>query len=487
MDTAIKKQITNIVSQTHCIREGKKSADKITDILINNQVNVENYQEVSKQVRIGLRELAFKIQDGNSFKALTSVKNWLKERGGIKKKIIEVYGLELGNLIFNEINLTSLEYKMINTHSTKKNYEASKIIDVKKFQQVTTLLLQSTDIIENIVGLIAATGRRQIEVFADYSFQLTENTSELRFTYQLKKKEGEGESFIIPVLYSPEYLVNLQKKIVSEINKTIDVETSDKTYHEILNNKYQQKINNVVKKHYHWIDLYPSDKLSSHLLRKIASCIAVFHKHKNELQQHNLIQKSFQEYLGHESYGDSANYYKHYVIDNLETINNVNLLITNNEDTTMLEKIKELETQIKYLESENAALKEENKILKENKGHTQSESEKVYEKLQKSSTIVAFEKITNVIKVIYYYNSLQGDKINMFNPSNKLIKDLAGCNTLTLKKYFSFNPCVEATIKNYIIRYGFKITQNKNKEMSELSELMNDGYILNTDLNQFLV
>jgi hypothetical protein len=194
---------------------------------------------------------------------------------------------------------------------TKAKYQNNVIrIDsdtAQKIVQDAQSMLSSNDRLTLTIALCLLTGRRETEVLKTANFTKYDDDS-LKFEGQLKKRDDEQSTCVIPSLCPPQQIIEAHNRLKQSLRRTHDI---DNMSNDDINTTFSSSLR---RKTIAYLNKYiQNEKLSTHDLRKVYAAICVYKY--NPIQQGVNANAFLSKILGHsEDDTDTAGTYQRFYI-----------------------------------------------------------------------------------------------------------------------------------------------------------------------------
>ncbi|NJO30182.1 MAG: hypothetical protein HC874_23595 [Richelia sp. SL_2_1] len=369
--------------------------------------------------------------------------------------------------------------------------EEDKVFSVERYISTLRTLINSSDIWELATGLIAASGRRPIEILHTGNFELIEKSPNylvnpeyaVRFTGQAKKQGEKPVMFISLLIPTIEFIEAFKKfrtsKEYTELNNlAVNLEKSQYSYQEInkkIDAKYGNKLRRIVEDYYDFMPKIDEDNAKNISLRASYSKLVTLRDMGDKNSKSQLRYTGYM--LGHltpiihedgsyrhdtkkEQRLSSTLLYGDYEPDttNIPFLKNIINFQTETIKQTEVEDmviIAELKAKIELLEKQLADKDEELKVFKSKLEYRKLDLPDVEvmdnQMLFRSrKTGSGEEKLNRVWEAITAFN----DNATEFkiNPTNPILRQLTGVNGQVVKKWIDEHKVM---YDDHINKHGF--------------------------------
>lgn len=321
-----------------------------------------------------------------------------------------------------------------------------------------------------VIAICALTARRFIEVFrliTDYDvnekYTLTISTNQLA-----KNKRDENEVLDTYCLVDSEKIATALDWLRNESELKEILEECKDLSNEEFHNKYNNKINKCVKKHYSEFLPYPSNNqsLSIHNLRAVSSCLMVHFFTK----EYNDVDLFLSKCLGH-SGGDAKKYYKSYYVPSTSKYYRGYLLNEDNQEKTIvfndyqLNLIQELGgiDEVLRLAKIATTIKNDDTIATDKTTAKNTDKTTIEDEFQGYKQYYRIKECIDRIKEFNNIATSDEDKIML---TSTAIYQITGVRTDTISNFR--NETDYGDFDSYNNQFNFSYRQNSGKNLKEL-------------------
>ncbi|NEN94449.1 MAG: hypothetical protein F6K50_02590 [Moorea sp. SIO3I7] len=269
MGTDFKQKVNQLFEDTYQLMSYEE-LDPYCDEF-NEWVKSKNYTKGTLSKNLSVSKFHKKFRDKEKVK-LYDGKNAIQKPKHDKNG--NVIGYIIDHYVIHRCGLNKKDYEEINSKTTvteRLNVKNSLKIDSSEYLKTIGKLLASNNVHELTVGLIAATGRRPIEILLRAEFgTIKEKEYFLSFKGQAKKR-GEKPTFEIPVLYPGQYIIDSHKKLQKLDTKNLKQEicqeftNSEADQNRSADSRRHASLNRIVRKYFkeEFLPIRPTDKNNS--------------------------------------------------------------------------------------------------------------------------------------------------------------------------------------------------------------------------------
>lgn len=384
--------------------------------------------------------------------------------------------------------------------------EEDKIFSVDRFLSTLKTLINSSDIWEIAVGLIAASGRRPIEILHTGNFELVDDCPNylphsqyaVKFTGQAKKRGENPDMFISLLIPSQEFIKAFKRfrnsKEYSELPDYVkSLESAKYSYQEIngkITSKYGSKLGRIISDYYEFMPKIDEDNAKNISLRASYSKLITLRDMGTKNFKSQLKYSGYM--LGHltpiihedgtyrhdtakENRLSSTLLYGDYEPDTTEIPFLENIVKTTNQSEEEIMIINDLKRQLAEKDEEIKMLKEKLEAKKRNLPEPENmDNQTLFVTRKQGSSTEKLNRVWNAI--VEYNDSTPEYKIN---PTNPILRKLTGVNGQTIKIWIEEHKIM---IDDHTNKHGFNEYYNNKYRKSEITvdriiETINEQYL----------